>query len=64
MMDPQTGNLFVLIYGVGVQPCDVFIRVQKFPRTTRQTDIKSQKACVQPGGRTDGRTYYNFTQGI
>ena len=53
-MDPQTGNLFVLIYGVGVQPCDVFIRVQKFPRTTRQTDIKSK---IPTYNWVNGQTY-------
>ena len=44
LVDPQTGNLFVLISSVGVQHRDELIQVQKGPWTTRQTDIKSQKA--------------------
>ena len=38
----------------GVQHCDAFIRAQKGPRTTRQTDIKSQNARRGPNGRKDG----------
>ena len=30
-LDPKTGNVFLLIPGVGVQRRDAFIRVQKFP---------------------------------
>ena len=40
-LDPQTGNVFVLISSVGVQCRDAFIRFQKFPWMNRQTDIKS-----------------------
>ena len=52
MLDPQTGNVFVLISSVGVQCHDAFFLVQKGPRTNSQTDIKSQKACGQPDRRT------------
>ena len=52
-LDPQTGNIFVLISSVDVQRSNAFIRVQKGPWMTRQTDIKSQKARR----RTDGQTY-------
>ena len=53
-LDPQTVNAFVFISSVGVQSYGVFIRAQTFPRRTRQTDIKSQKACGQLDGQTDG----------
>ena len=39
MLDPQTGNVFVLISSVGVQRRDKFIQYQKDPRTSRQTGI-------------------------
>ena len=62
-LDPQ--NLeFVLTSSVEVQRRRAFIRGQKGPRMTRQTDIKSQKAHGELDGRTDGRTYYTATQGI
>ena len=52
-LDPQTGNIFVLISSVDVQLSNAFIRVQKGTWMTSQTDIKSQKARRQ----TDGQTY-------
>ena len=54
MLDPQTENVFVLISSVGLQRRDAFIRVQKGPRTTRKTDIKSQKSHGQLDEHTDG----------
>ena len=42
-LDPQTGNIFVLISSVGVQHCDAFIRFQKFPRMTSQTHTKKKR---------------------
>ena len=54
MLDFQTGNVFVLISSAGVQHCDAFIRVQKFLRMTRKTDIKSQKARRLLNGRKFG----------
>ena len=59
-MHRDTGNVFVLISSVGVQRHDAIIQVPKGPRTTRQTDIKLQKARGGP----DGQTYYTVTQGI
>ena len=44
MMDPQTGDIFVLISSEGVQHRNAFIRVQKGPRKNIQTDIKSQNS--------------------
>ena len=44
---------------VGVQRRDAFIRVPKGPRTTRLTDIKSQKARGRPDGRTDILYWYS-----
>ena len=54
MLDPQTGNVFVLISSVGVQYHNAFIWVQKIQWATRQTDIKSQTARRQPDGWTYG----------
>ena len=62
MLDPQTGNvfvltpryfavfIFVLIYGVGVQHCTSFIWFPKGLRTNRQIDIKSQNSRRRPDG--------------
>ena len=54
MLDPQTGNVFVLISSVDVQHCDAFIRFQKGPQIIRQTNIKSQKDRGRTDIHTDG----------
>ena len=56
MMYPQNVNLFVFISSLGFQRRDAFIRFQKFPKKTRQTDIKSQKSRGQPDRQTNGHT--------
>ena len=64
MLDPQTRNVFVLISSVVFQRRNTFIRFQKGPRMTRQTDIKPQKSRGLMYGQTDVQTYHTATQGI